>query len=115
MRQKYKCLNKFNEALITFGIRIKTISDSALVLKKLYKFAEHETYFKDSTFSNQFRQQERRAFNELKVKLKSPKISSQGLILGKSGENGNGEEIVLPTWRIILNALEKIGLEFQQI
>jgi hypothetical protein len=37
------------------------------------------------------------------------------LILGKSGESGNGEEIVLPTWRIILNALERIGAEFQQI
>jgi hypothetical protein len=39
MRQKYKCLDRFNEALITFGIRIKTISDSALVLKRIYHFA----------------------------------------------------------------------------
>lgn len=32
----------------------------------------------------------------------------------KNGE-GSIEEIVLPTWRIILNALEKIGKEFQLI
>lgn len=41
MRQRYRCLNKFNEALITFGTRIKTISDSALLIKKLYHFAQY--------------------------------------------------------------------------
>lgn len=105
MRQKYKCLNRFNEALITFGIRIKTISDSALVIKRIYHFAEFETYFKDNSFSTEFREEERRAFNELKVKLKSPKVASQGILLGKSGESGSVEEIVLPTWRTILNTL----------
>lgn len=40
MHQKYKCLNKFNEALILFGIRIKTISDSALLIKTIYPFAK---------------------------------------------------------------------------
>ena len=56
----------------------------------------------------------RRAFNELKIKLKSPKQTSQNTLLGKNGESGS-EEIVLPTWRIILSALEKIGGEFQLI
>jgi hypothetical protein len=40
MRQKYKCLNKFNEALILFGVRLKTISDSSLIIKRIYPFAE---------------------------------------------------------------------------
>lgn len=39
MQQKYKCLNKFNDALILFGVRIKTISDSALLIKTIYPFA----------------------------------------------------------------------------
>lgn len=39
MRQKYKCLNKFNEALILFGKRIKNVSDCSFLIKTIYSFA----------------------------------------------------------------------------
>ena len=51
MRQKYKYLNKFNQALILFGQRIKNVSDCSFLIKSNYSFAQNETYFKDNTFS----------------------------------------------------------------
>ncbi len=51
MRQKYKYLNKFNQALILFGQRVKNVSDCSFLIKSMYSFAENEIYFKDNTFS----------------------------------------------------------------
>lgn len=107
IRNKYHYLNKFNAALIEFGARLQGLPDNSLIIPQTYPFAQNEQYFQDDTFAQEFREEERRAFNELKIKLKSPKL--------KPGEAGPSEEIVLPTWMAVMAGIERVGKEFRCI